>query len=64
MSDWEHNFWVQGSRYESLAKNFERGIERVHPNYVTGSAGCRWCYRCLYHSTDVDYWEYRGESIL
>lgn len=55
-------FWRDCNRYHALAKEFERNIEIVHPDYLTGRSGyygcgCSWC------ATEVEYYTYRGPNL-
>lgn len=64
-SDADAAFWCSDemSDYHDIAKTFEQNIELIHPEYVTGSTGCDFCYRCPWKATTVDYYEYRGPDV-
>jgi hypothetical protein len=56
-------FWRERDEYHELAREFERNIEMTHPDYVTGSRACGWCYRCPWAASSVTYFEYRGPRV-
>jgi hypothetical protein len=66
MSDAEHRFWTESDRYHDLAMEFERNVERDHPEYVTSRGLCAcldYCYWCTWGASNVDYYQYTGPSV-
>lgn len=62
---YDADFWHTQSKYHALAQQFEQNIERVHPGSVTSNRLTGpWFYRDTWNITAVDYFEYRGPSIL
>jgi len=59
-------FWSGESEYQELAEQFERNIERTHPDTVTSRGQCvclDYTNYCGWAVTAVNYYEYRGESV-
>ena len=62
----ETEFWTSDHPYEELAIEYERHIERVHPNTVTSSRMCpclKYTSECGWAATAVTYYEYRGPKL-
>lgn len=66
MSSREGEFWTSDHRYEDLAREYERNIERVHPGSVTSKRMCaclEYCSYCGWAATSVTYYDYRGPRV-
>ena len=64
--DYDSEFWTSDHRYEDLAREYERHIERVHPAFVTSQRMCvclNYTSRCGWAATSVIYHEYRGPKL-
>lgn len=58
----EHTFWIDGNKYEDLARQYEQNIELTHPQQAKGECS-HICGRCPWAATTVTYKQYNGPAV-